>query len=155
MRIESNLSETLIRITGILNNQDEPIEKALRVAANDALAIVQTRVQQKGQGISGALASKAATKFGAYSKGWGKTRNTLGRQTGWIDWTFDGDLWQAWQILKSDSKEALIGFNNSSMSERSGWLEAMHGKAFGLSEEEQKIVYETFVEEYKTHSELI
>lgn len=155
MRIESNLSEKVLRITGLLQNQDIPTEKALRMAANDALALVQTRIQQQGQGTSGKLTSKAVTKLGAYSKGWGYNRSKNGRQTGFIDWTFDGDLFRAWQVLKSDNKEAKIGFNDSSMSDRSGWLEAMHGKAFGLTQQEGQLVFQSFMEEYKRHSELI
>lgn len=155
MRIESNLSEKVLRITGLLQNQDVPTEKALRMAADDALALVQTRIQQQGQGVSGKLTSKAATRFGAYSRYWGRTRDMKGRQTGWIDWTFDGNLFRAWQVLKSDGKEALIGFNDPAMSDLSGWLEDMHGKAFALTDQEAQLVTKSFTEAYKEYSELI
>ena len=140
MKVESNLSEVILRRIDILEGMEIHTEQALRMGADNALALVQTRIQQEGLGINGQLTSKAKSKFGAYSRGWGYTRNKRGFQTGIIDYTFDGDLWRAWQILSVGDKEALIGFTDSQISKISGYLEEMHGKAFGLNEQEKEIV---------------
>lgn len=155
MRIESNLSEKIVKIVGILNNDTVAQEKALRVAALDAVALVQSRIQQDGKGVNGQLSSKAKTRFGAYSSTWGKTRSMMGRQTGFIDWTFDGNLFRAWQLLSISGYEALIGFNDSTKAELAEWLEAKHGQAFALTDAEQSIVAQSFIDTYRKESELL
>ncbi len=145
MRIESNLDTTVMRIVNVISDKTHT-EKALREAALNALALVPNRVQQYGQGTEGPLRTKSKRTFGAYSWPYGKIREMRGFQTSHIDWTVDGDLWRSWQVLKSDSVEALIGFDDSEMAKRAGYVEELNGKALGLTEEEKEVVFDTFKE---------
>lgn len=146
MRIESNLGPTIVKVIGLLDELPIHTEQALRLAAMDALALVQNRIEQKGQGINGNLTSKAAKKYGSYSRGWGVKRSKAGRQANYIDWNFNGDLWRAWQVLSVGTKEALIGFTDGEINAIADYLEDMHGEAFGLTEQEKEMVLETIKE---------
>lgn len=146
MRIESNLGSKLVKFTNILSDMQVHTEQALRMAALDAVAIVQTRIQQRGEGVDGMLKTKSADSFGAYGQRHGKYRNRLGFQTGIIDWTLTGQLFLDWQILSVSTTEASIGFRSLAMNERADKIEFLNGEGFGLRQDEKEQVLETFVD---------
>jgi len=154
-RIESNMNQVLQSLI-IKLDDGFPIEteKALRLAGNDALAMVQDRVQQRGEGVSGRIQSKSSTKYGAYSKYYGKYRDAKGRQTGFIDFTFNGDLWRAWQIINSTPTMVEIGFNQSEQSDKAEYLEAYFGTVFALNTDEEQKVLSTFESEFENELRL-
>jgi len=148
MKIESNMNDVLLRLN--TNLQNIPIvttEKALRISGLDAVALVQNRVQHRGESLSGKMRTKAQKTFGSYSKGWGGYRNSKGFQTGIIDWTLDGDLWRSWKLLYSDNKVAEIGFDNETQGDKASYLEDYFGDTIGLTTEERNLVIESFTEE--------
>jgi len=149
-RIESNMNQVLQSL--IIKLDDGFLietEKALRLAGNDALAMVQDRVQQRGEGISGRIQTKASKRYGAYSKYYGKYRDNNGRQTSFIDFTFSGDLWRAWQIINSTPIMVEIGFNQSEQSDKAEYLEAYFGTVFALNNDEEQKVLATFESEFE------
>jgi hypothetical protein len=149
-RIESNMNQVLQSLIIKLDDGFSiETEKALRMAGNDALAMVQDRVQQQGEGVNGKIQTKSSKRYGAYSKYYGKYRDTKGRQTGFIDFTFNGDLWRSWQILNSTPTMVEIGFNQSSQSDKAEYLEAYFGPVFALNREEEQKVLVTFEEEFE------
>lgn len=126
-------------------------EKALRVAALDAVAIVQDRVQQAGDGTKNHLLTRSLTGNGIYSKSWMSARRGKGLQVAKVDLTFDGDLWLNWQLLSSDTKTAEIGFMSDRVADIAGYLEDYYGdEIFALREPtEQDDVWKSFDEEFE------
>ena len=60
MKIESNLGTTLLSIrNSFVNELPIVTEKALRMAANDGLVLIQDRVQQRGESLSGRMQTKS------------------------------------------------------------------------------------------------
>lgn len=154
-RIESNMNQVLQSLIIKLDDGFSiETEKALRMAGNDALAMVQDRVQQRGDGVNGKIQTKASKRYGAYSKYYGKHRDSKGRQTGFIDFTFNGDLWRSWQILNSTPTMVEIGFNQSSQSDKAEYLEAYFGSVFALNNEEEQKVLSTFEDEFENELRL-
>lgn len=152
MKIESNLGTTLLSIrNSFVNELPIVTEKALRMAANDGLVLIQDRVQQRGESLSGRMQTKSNKRFGSYSKQWGGFRNKKGYQTSFIDWTVDGDLWRSWQVLYSDSKIAEIGFMDDKQADIARYLEDYFGKTIGFTKEEEEIVVQTFNSEIEVN----
>lgn len=150
LRIESNMNQVLQSLIIKLDDGFSiETEKALRLAGNDALAMVQDRVQQQGEGVNGKIQTKSSKRYGAYSKYYGKYRDTKGHQTGFIDFTLNGDLWRSWQILNSTPTIVEIGFNQSSQSDKAEYLEAYFGPIFELNREEEQKVLATFEQEFE------
>ena len=154
MRIESNIGTTLLSIKNSLVN-DLPIatEKALRMAGLDARNLVAHRIQQRGESVSGKMVTKSNKADGVYSKGHKKTRNRRNFQTSFVDLTMDGDLMntaEGWDLQRSDSKSAEIGFRSETQSDKAGYLEDYYGEIFALTKEEEEIVTETFNSEFET-----
>jgi hypothetical protein len=150
LRIESNMNQVLQSLIIKLDDGFSiETERALRMAGNDALAMVQDRVQQRGDGVNGKIQTKSPKRFGAYSKYYGKHRDTKGRQTGFIDFTFNGDLWRSWQILNSTPTMVEIGFNQSNQSDKAEYLEAYFGPVFALNNQEEQKVLATFEDEFE------
>ena len=150
MKIESNMNEVLLRLN--TNLQNIPIvttEKALRVTAHVGVVLVQDRVQQRGESLSGKMRTKSQKTFGSYSKGWGGYRNKKGFQTGFVDWTFDGVLWREWDVLYSDNKVAEIGFKNETEGNKARYLEDYFGATIGFKTDERETLFETFEDEFK------
>lgn len=156
LRVESNMTNVLQSLI-IQLDEGFPIqtEKALRKVGDDAKAYVQDRVQQRGDGVNGRIQTKAQKTFGAYSKGWGKHRDTKGRQTSHIDLTFSGELWLSWQTLSSSPKMTEIGFAQSEQGDKAEYLEAYFGPIFSLTKEEETEVLATFEEEFNKEMQLI
>lgn len=145
IKLETNLKEVVLRLSNHLTISNAEQEKALRAGALDAIALVQSRVQQHGRGTEGQLVSKSKERAGAYSKKYGKVRQEGGFQTSFVDLTYHGDLWRNWQILSSSPTEVGIGFmagnsGNTQANDLAEYLENYYGSIFGLTEEEQMIV---------------
>lgn len=153
MRIESNIGTTLLSIKNSLVN-DLPIatEKALRLACLDAGVIVQDRVQRFGDGTKKHLQTRSIRSFGVYSLGHQKSRDKKGLQTGIVDLTFNGDLWRAWQLLKSDTNSAEFGFLDDSQADKASYHEDYYGDViYALREgDEEEQVLKTFNSEFET-----
>lgn len=148
MRIESEISSRVLRIKADAERIGyEGTEKVLRITALDAVAQIIHRIQQLGRGARGGLISGAVKKIGAYSARHGKARQAKGRQTGYIDLTFDGNLINNFNLIGSDGHQATIGFTDERQSEIAGYLEAYFGEIFALSEQEQDFAIQTFNEE--------
>jgi len=154
-RIESNMNQVLQSLI-IKLDDGFPIEteKALRKAADDALGYVLDRVQQRGEGVNDRIQTKASKRYGAYSKYYGKYRDNKGRQTSFIDFTFNGDLWNSWQIINSTPTMVEIGFNQSKQSDKAEYLEAYFGSVFALNNDEEQKVLATFEDEFENQLRL-
>lgn len=123
---KSNLKQVVSNLNNSLNELQS--DKLLRTAALDAQAIVQTRVQQKGEGTQGSL--------GSYSSAYAKKRAKAGRQSRIKDLTFQGDLFRSW-VMEGSGKGYSVGFASKREADKAEYLEARHGDIFFLSNDEK------------------
>ena len=113
------------------------VNKILRIAAFESLDMVSARVQQQGQDANNRqMETKSDKKYGAYSDPYGKLRKRKGFQTGIIDFTFTGDLWEGWRVFPLSKKSIGVGFFGQEV-EKANWLEKMFGNVFILTKEEE------------------
>lgn len=154
MRLESNLGTTLLSIkNSFVNELPIATEKALRMAGLDARNLVADRIQQRGESVNGKMVTKSKNSDGVYSKGHKKTRNRRNFQTSFVDLTMDGDLMNTadgWDLQRSDSKSAEVGFRSETQSDKAGYLEDYYGEIFALTKEEEETVTKTFNSELET-----
>lgn len=140
-------------------------DKVFRTAALNSLALVSTRVQQKGQDVNGALIgggqySSGSKKIKGFSdianKRQRKTQNTdvfeggyeeyrqkLGRQTNYIDLTLTGAMFSGFTVERINN-DYVVGFTGSgkdSPSWKARMNEERFGEIFSLSKGEQNLVY--------------
>lgn len=111
-------------------------------AAKTAEGIIKRRIFNEGQAVSG--------RIGAYrSRSYRVKRNKAGRQTGYKDLEFEGDLRRAIQAGKS-SKGAVLGFVNDKAAQISIYQEDQTGKKiFKLSEDGIKSARAAFIKGYR------
>lgn len=154
MRIESNLGTTILSIkNAFVNELPIATEKALRMAGLDARNLVADRIQQRGESVSGKMVTKSKNADGVYSRVHKKTRDRRNFQTSFVDLTMDGDLMntaEGWDLQRSDSKSAEVGFRSETQSDKAGYLEDYYGEIFSLRQDEEEIVIETFNSELET-----
>jgi len=117
----------------------------LRETAVDALALIQFRIQQKGQNASGVqMRTKALLRSGSYSKAHAKRRSERGRQTDQIDFTLDGDLFNSWNVIYAGDDVVTAGFLDDRQADIASYLEDYFGDAWYLSNDEYDIVMGNF-----------
>jgi hypothetical protein len=119
------------------------VNKILRSAALDTVAIISHRVQQEGKNATGELMkTKSKTSFGAYSKAYGKKRTSKGLQTNIVDLTNSGDT-QGDFIFAQEENGYAVGFRGQKASQIAEYNEAYYGKTYDLSEDELKGIVQT------------
>lgn len=122
------------------------INKATQIgvlaAAKTAEGIIKRRIFNEGRAVSG--------RIGAYrSRSYRAKRNKAGRQTGYKDLEFDGDLRRAIQTGKS-SKGAVLGFVNDRAADISTYQEDQtNKKIFKLGDAGIKASRAAFVRGYR------
>jgi len=130
-------------------------EKVLRQAAFDSKALVQSRVQQRGQlsnlaligggkysgrvikpafGKARTFANKRQLKSITGKEGYAQLRQKVGRQIAYIDLTFSGDMCKAF-IVSPGKGSYSVGFTND-QARIAGFNEKRFGRVFGLSDGE-------------------
>jgi hypothetical protein len=115
-------------------NELKEVDKVLRGALLDSLAIVKGRIQQDG------LNSQEAN-IGTYSKGWAKFRKSKGRQTDHIDLTLEGTLMRNFSIIPDGNDALGIGFTSDTEAKKAEQNELrFKSKIFDLSESEQDFI---------------
>lgn len=137
-------------------------DKVLRAAALYAAPAVQNRVQQYGEKADGSslppydsgksfstsspigkrfseIANKKQKKsfgsgnsFGSYKA----FRESLGRQTAYMDLTLSGDMWASWRPMPISNTAYGVAFASSEQNKIAGYLEERFGAIFELSDEE-------------------
>ena len=118
------------------------INQVLRKAAFEAADMVSARVQQQGKDSDEAvMKTKSASSFGSYSEAYGKKRKRKGFQTEKIDFTFTGDLFEAWRVFPLSRTSIGVGFFGQEV-QKSRWLEDEFGIVFELSKDEEADVLE-------------
>ena len=136
--------------------------KVLRAAALYAAPAVQNRVQQDGQkadgsdlppydsGKSFSTSSPIGKKFGdiankrqkkAFGSGnsfgsYKAFRESLGRQTAYMDLTLTGDMWASWKPVPISNTAYGVKFVSSEQNKIAGYLEQRFGAIFELSDDE-------------------
>ncbi len=110
------------------------VNKVLRVALLDSLALIKGRIQQDGQNAGGG-------SIGTYSKKWAKFRSSIGRQTAHIDLTLSGDLMRNFTIIPDGTDALGLGFTSDLESKKAIGNEEHYGGAiFEPSDEEQDFI---------------
>lgn len=118
-------------------------DKIYRTACLDSIALISERIQNKGLDSSERKIenrSPKTPKAGAYSKFYAEIRGEAGRQTGYVDLTFTGEMMDSLDFEKSSQNEYQIGFNNKAAADKAEWNEERFGDVFSLSESEIKLV---------------
>lgn len=140
-RIESNQDEFIKNQLSALNDL-KSADKILRTAALNTVVIISDRIQQRGEKTDGSkIVTSSPTKTGAYSKEYGKKRQSKGRQTSIIDMTFtDGGMMDDLTVEPSGENEYLVGFSGKQSSDKAEWNEDRFGELFSLSNSEQELV---------------
>lgn len=75
-----------------------------------------------------------------FDYGYKEFRESLGRQTRYIDYTLSGDLIRAF-IAARDADGYSTGFTDKGNADKKDWLENMHGVAFELSQKEIDLAF--------------
>jgi hypothetical protein len=120
------------------------VNKVLRVIALESMEMVTTRIQQNGQDSNGnVMVTSSPSKFGAYSKAWGQKRSRNGRQTNIIDFTYSGDMFEAWRIFPLSQKSIGVGFFGEVEVAKAKYLTERFGRVFEITANERKQVLET------------
>lgn len=116
--------------------------KAAIAAANTANALMKTRIFNRGGAVN--------SKIGKYrSRSYRKKRIKAGRQTGYKDLEFDGDLRRPIQTGER-STGAVIGFTNDAARNIAVYQEEQTGKdIFGLAKTEIETAKKTFIKSYR------
>ncbi|MES2731724.1 MAG: hypothetical protein V4714_08250 [Bacteroidota bacterium] len=110
------------------------VDKVLRGALFDSLALIKGRIQQDGQNSGGG-------NIGTYSKKWAKFRSSIGRQTGHIDLTLSGDMMRNFSIIPDGSDALGLGFTSDLESDKASGNEERYGGAiFELTSEEEAFI---------------
>ena len=121
------------------------VNKVLRIAAFESLDMVAARIQQEGKNSSETvMVTKSDKTFGAYSKAWGTKRSKTGRGTTKIDFTYTGDLFEAWRVFPLSRKSIGVGFFGQEV-EKAKWLTEMFGNVFVLSRQQNKEILKLII----------
>lgn len=103
----------------------------LRAAAFDSVALISNRIQQRGE-----LTDGGKIGGGEYSESYAQVRAQAGRQTGFIDLTFTGDMLdRSFTVLPFDDGWG-AGFTNAIEFEKMEFNEDRFGLFIHLSDEE-------------------
>jgi hypothetical protein len=114
-----------------------------------AIRAFNTSSGRRGFGNFGALATKKQMNARTrnqdddtqFDYGYKEFRESLGRQTRYIDYTLSGDLMQSFIALKDGTRFYVTGFTDKDNADKKEWLENMHGIAFELSEKEIDLAF--------------
>lgn len=124
------------------------INKVLRVIAFQSLEMVTTRIQQDGMDSNGnQMITSSPNKFGAYSKAWGTKRSKTGFQTSHIDFTYTGDMFEAWRVFPLTQKSIGVGFFGQAEVDKAKFLTQRFGRVFEITAKERKLVLQTIRDE--------
>jgi hypothetical protein len=129
----SNQNQVIAGLIAQLNELQT--DKVLRIAALDAQAIIQNRIQQKGSGTNG-----------SYSSNYAKKRRKAGRQTRIKDLTMQGDMFRSWISAKNGQGWA-TGFAAAREAKKAEWLEIRFGPIFYLSNSELTLIEKSITTE--------
>lgn len=141
MRLSTNIHEVITRETAMFQQLIDS-DKVLREVALDAVALISNRIQQEGKKSDGTkIKTKAKSKFGAYSKSWGKSRNRNGRQTDHIDLTNTGDMMGDFLPIPTGENEYGVRFSGNA--EKADYLEEYFGDIFLPTEEEEEFIVDS------------
>jgi len=162
--ITISIDSSLPMLQKKLNDLRNP-DKVFRTAAINSLALVSTRVQQKGQDVNGALIGGGEYSTGSrkikgfaevankrqqktqstdvFSGGYEEFRRKSGRQTNYIDLTLTGAMFAGFTVERQNN-DYVVGFTGSgkdSPSWKARMNEERFGEIFSLSKSEQNLVY--------------
>lgn len=116
-------------------------DRITRQAAFDSAALIQARVQQRGQAVEGALKPYAPSTM--------KQRRKAGRQTGYKDLTFRGDLFRNWAVSPVGKTGYAVGFLAKRSGDIARYQEAREGVIFELRRNELQTVQEAIENQVK------
>lgn len=132
------------KVYAALKNQLDVLantDRITRQAAFDSVAIIQARVQQRGHAVDGTLKPYAASTM--------KHRRKAGRQTGYKDLTFRGDLFRNWAVSPVGKTGYAVGFLGKRSGDIARYQEAREGVIFELSRNELQTVQEAIENQVK------
>lgn len=114
------------------------IGTALRLAGTFARDEVKDRIQNHGANSDGVMMeTRSAARVGAYSAGYAKHRNALGKQVGRVDLTVTGELTGSFQVIDSQPNSATVGFDSDEQADKGSDMDAYYGDVFYLSDDEE------------------
>lgn len=143
-------------------------EKVLGRAMFNAKALIQNRIQQKGENSEGGQIGEYSEKGGSFSGfskiaskkqqkkqsgskfsgGYKQFRQKLGRQTEFVDLTLTGDLFRGF-VVELDGRGYVIGFIATEAGKAKG-IEKKYGTVFQLTKEELELVEKAIIDDVKT-----
>ena len=143
--VQSNLFTVRKDLEALLADLSS-VDKILNRATFDSFAMIKQRVQQRGEKSDNsdigqyAGAKSRKTKSGnsiTAISGWAKIRQDAGRQIGYIDLTFSGDMMdRGFSVIEIDESTIAIGFLNDTEGNKARWLEQRFGAIFQNTEQE-------------------
>ena len=136
MEISGNLLEQLAD----LHVSDRfGVDKAIRSAMSDVIALMDDRVFKKGHDANEGM-------IGTYSEWWAAERRKKGKQTQFVDFRFDGLLQQSITIMPNiDATTWAIGFRNQVQAEKAAKIQKTKKKTvFELTKKEKDRLFKTF-----------
>jgi len=162
--ITISISSGLPDLQKKLNDLRNP-DKVFRTAAINSLALVSTRIQQKGQDASGDLIGggqystearkikgfkdvankrqQKTQKTDVFSGGYEEFRQKAGRQTNYIDLTLTGGMFAGFTVERQNNNY-VVGFTGSGKNSPS-WKAKMNeerfGEIFSLGLSEERLIY--------------
>lgn len=136
MEISTNLFQKIRNIA----SDRIGVEKAMKAALSDTIALLDERVFKKGEDANN-------DQIGTYSAEWAAVRKSRGRQTKFVDFRFEGLLQQSITIMpKVDDNTWAIGFRNAVQSEKAEKIQKVKRKTvFELTQKERKRLISTFL----------
>ena len=143
VKIEIEGGDVFEKLRQSFQNVDAHMENNLRKSGVEVVAIIADRVQQKGEGTDGRLATRAAKRNGAYQQAYALRRAKMGRQTSYVDLTLEGDLFREWDVLATSPTEVIVGFRSSRQAQIAQKLEEQYDEPiFNTKTAEQDFVLE-------------
>jgi hypothetical protein len=163
IKVTSNSDQVFKELGGKLLDLESAIglNKIIRIAALDAVAIISDRVQQRGEKTDGTpiggnknhVAAHRNFKTGKvfskrkkttsrvivstpYSEDYAIQRIKKGRQVDHVDLTFTGDMLDNFTASPSGENGYEVGFRGQKSADKSKYLEVYFGEIFSLSPSE-------------------
>lgn len=120
------------QLTNIQNATDA--NKVLREAVVVTVPEMKRRIQNQGKRADGSeMQSRSKDKIGAYSRVWGTKRTEKGRQIGYIDLTFSGDMINDLRASPVSFNGYGIIFFSGDQFKKAQKMERLFGPIFDLS----------------------
>jgi hypothetical protein len=167
-----NVDEFIVNVNNLINGISQRLPSTMQVIGSDAIAVIKTRIQQRGESADGSrfpgYSTKEVPSFFFEGKGkrklkkdsFGETilqqndflsykqwREENGLQTDYVDMTFTGEMMRSLKIIEQgntpDGYAVKIAGGTEEGDQKFDWNSKRYGDVLRVSKEEEEIFAQT------------